>query len=146
MSVRVCVHICARRSAAQPSVRVCRVHEGGTLGCPRPERALLDRVTLNIRAARAHHTFAFPLFRCWYSRAANERASEHVIRTAISDEPDEFARDKHASGISSASVNAPSSRISHQRHAYSFTIIMRYRVRLYMLPDTTLRRGFHLPH
>lgn len=35
---------------ALPSIRVCRVHEEGTFGRPRPERALLDRVTLNIRA------------------------------------------------------------------------------------------------
>lgn len=37
---------------ALPSACVCRAREGAALGCPRPERALLDRVTLNIRATR----------------------------------------------------------------------------------------------
>lgn len=49
--------------SALPSICVCRVFDGdgGTLGCPRPERALLDRVTLNIRATADTTRFPMPV-------------------------------------------------------------------------------------
>lgn len=48
-----------------PTFHVClpsaRRRKGGTLGCPRPERALLDRVTLNIRATAGTTRFPMPV-------------------------------------------------------------------------------------
>lgn len=106
----VCVHTRDMLALALPSVRVCRVHErvgGRALGCPRPERALLDRVTLNIRTAHVpHHSLAAAstYVRRYPGLALLERA---ISRREISDvpiPPHEFTADKYMTGTFAVAV------------------------------------------
>lgn len=73
-------------------------------GCPRPERALLDRVTLNIRAARVPHVRlfppAFPMPGVLDSRSASFAPRD------IGYEPDEFTAGKHTRAGRTSPVNA----------------------------------------
>lgn len=81
----VCVYMCARARYVTlgPTFRMCLPSarwgvrgrgRGSTLGCPRPEHALLDRVTLNIRAATGMQRTRFPM------PVSSRLASARVIR------------------------------------------------------------------
>lgn len=106
----------AIRDSALPFACVFAECTRGTqFGCPRPEYALLDRVTLNIRGARVPHARSLPLASDPGIRDSRARYSRHEI----SGKPDQFTGNKHMSGALSSDGERPvSSRISNRRHAH----------------------------